>query len=277
MDEQSIKIAQKAWQSAEAVLIGAGAGMGVDSGLPDFRGKNGFWKAYPPLASMGIEFEEMANPQWFDTHPRLAWGFYGHRLNLYRSTEPHNGFKILFKNFQKNNIPVFIFTSNVDGHFQKTGFAEEQITECHGSLMHLQCFESCGYPIWEVQEELVLNIDKTSLLAIDPLPTCPECGSVARPNILMFSDFGWQSKRTNQQKQRFEKWITKHQGKNLLVIEFGAGTNIPTVRLTCEDVYQSVGNHFIRVNPSEPRCELENTISLATGAEDAIKRICTNT
>ena len=126
--------AKNFWNSAEAILIGAGAGMGVDSGLPDFRGKHGFWKAYPPLAKLGIEFEQMANPEWFDTNPRLAWGFYGHRLNLYRSTEPHNGFKIILERFQKDKIPVFIFTSNVDGHFQKTGFAEEQIMECHGSL-----------------------------------------------------------------------------------------------------------------------------------------------
>ena len=78
-------------------------------------------KAYPPLAKLGIEFEQMANPEWFDTNPRLAWGFYGHRLNLYRSTEPHNGFKIILE-ISKDKIPVFIFTSNVDGHFQKNRF-----------------------------------------------------------------------------------------------------------------------------------------------------------
>ena len=38
---------------AEAVLITAGAGIGVDSGLPDFRGNEGFWKAYPPIAKLG--------------------------------------------------------------------------------------------------------------------------------------------------------------------------------------------------------------------------------
>ena len=71
--------------------------MGVDSGLPDFRGNEGFWKAYPPLAKLGIQFEEMANPQWFNDEPNLAWGFYGHRLNKYRKTAPHAGFSILKK------------------------------------------------------------------------------------------------------------------------------------------------------------------------------------
>ena len=61
------------------LLFTAGAGMGVDSGLPDFRGDKGFWKAYPAL--FGHSFSDMANPSWFDSDPRLAWGFYGHRLN----------------------------------------------------------------------------------------------------------------------------------------------------------------------------------------------------
>ena len=81
--------------SAEAILIGAGAGMGVDSGLPDFRGGQGFWQAYPPYEKLGLDFVTLANPRWFRDDPMLAWGFYGHRLMLYRQTEPHGGFAIL--------------------------------------------------------------------------------------------------------------------------------------------------------------------------------------
>jgi hypothetical protein len=49
---QTISQAARAIQKADAVLITAGAGMGVDSGLPDFRGDEGFWKAYPPFAAL---------------------------------------------------------------------------------------------------------------------------------------------------------------------------------------------------------------------------------
>ena len=276
MNEQSIIRAQKAWSECEAILIGAGAGMGVDSGLPDFRGNDGFWKAYPPLKKIGIEFSEMANPQWFTEDPKLAWGFYGHRLNLYQKTKPHSGFNILLNKFKEEKIPMFVFTSNVDGHFQKTGFEENQIMECHGSLMHFQCIEECGQPIWPISPDLLLQINPDNLLAEEPLPSCPQCGSLARPNILMFSDFAWNSTRTYAQRQRFEKWIDKFKNKNLLIIELGAGTNIPTVRLTCEEVYQSAGNHFIRVNPRESECGLKNTLSLPMGAKDAIKTISQN-
>ncbi|HEY1226196.1 MAG TPA: NAD-dependent deacetylase, partial [Ramlibacter sp.] len=82
-------------RDADALLIGAGAGIGVDSGLPDFRGDHGFWRAYPPLAARGIRFVEIANPHSFMAHHELAWGFYGHRLALYRDTVPHAGFAVL--------------------------------------------------------------------------------------------------------------------------------------------------------------------------------------
>ena len=69
-------------KQADGLLITAGAGMGVDSGLPDFRGDQGFWKAYPPLKHLGKNFVDMATPELFYTDPKLAWGFYGLRLTL---------------------------------------------------------------------------------------------------------------------------------------------------------------------------------------------------
>src|ERR1700744_4508975 len=97
MEAQAHAIARAAgWiRNADALLITAGAGMGVDSGLPDFRGNEGLWRAYPAIARLGLRFEQLANPSWFNRDPHLAWGFYGHRLNLYRATIPHDGFSIL--------------------------------------------------------------------------------------------------------------------------------------------------------------------------------------
>src|SRR5450432_764407 len=89
------KLAAQEIASADALLIGAGAGMGVDSGLPDFRGNQGFWRAYPMYAARKLDFAAMADPRWFRSDPAFAWGFYGHRRNLYRATQPHEGFQIL--------------------------------------------------------------------------------------------------------------------------------------------------------------------------------------
>src|SRR5436189_6030379 len=94
---EAVKVAAEAIADADALLITAGAGMGVDSGLPDFRGTEGFWRAYPAFAKLGLQFQQLANPAWFRRDPALAWGFYGHRLRLYRDSVPHEGFAILLR------------------------------------------------------------------------------------------------------------------------------------------------------------------------------------
>src|SRR5713226_5006485 len=126
--EENYRRAAAAIADAEAILIGAGAGMGVDSGLPDFRGDDGFWKAYPPFR--GKSFASVSNPAWFLSDPLQAWGFFGHRLHLYRDTVPHEGFSTLLRWAQAKPAGYFVFTSNVDGQFQKAGFPEERVFEC---------------------------------------------------------------------------------------------------------------------------------------------------
>src|SRR5271170_2371031 len=108
LDRAALTIAK-----ADALLIAAGAGMGVDSGLPDFRGKEGFWRAYPPYQRLGLDFVSLANPRWFAEDATLAWGFYGHRMGLYRQTAPHEGFSILARWASRIKHGAFVFTSNV--------------------------------------------------------------------------------------------------------------------------------------------------------------------
>jgi NAD-dependent SIR2 family protein deacetylase len=184
---------------ADGLLVTAGAGMGVDSGLPDFRGTDGFWRTYPALGKQGIRFQDIANQAAFSENPRLAWGFYGHRLQLYRDTQPHDGFRILQHLARPMKNGLFVFTSNVDGGFQKAGFPERRISECHGSIHHLQCLEDCTEAIWSA-DSLQVSVDRESGLLTSTLPTCPHCDALARPNILMFNDASWQSARTDRQR-----------------------------------------------------------------------------
>src|ERR1017187_6224325 len=116
---------------ADALVIAAGAGMGVDSGLPDFRGNDGFWRAYPAVAKGNMNFVDVASPRTFVRDPSLAWGFYGHRLQLYRQTTPHAGFDILRRWGDRMLLGARVFTSNVDGQFQKAGVTEDDVQEYH--------------------------------------------------------------------------------------------------------------------------------------------------
>lgn len=266
----AIEQAANALREAEAIVVCAGAGIGVDSGLPDFRGDEGFWRAYPPLAARGISFEEAANPRWFATEPDAAWGFYGHRLQLYREATPHAGFDILRKWLDGKTGGGWVFTSNVDGQFQKAGFDESTLVECHGSIHHLQCRVPCSEAIWPA-DDVALDIDESTFRAEVPLPACPHCAETARPNILMFQDGQWIWDRTYAQEQEFRDWLSMLGGKNLVVIECGAGSAVPTVRRQSEEL-QSFGATLIRINPREASGPA-GTTSIEMGALEALLAI----
>lgn len=267
----SIDLAAERIFEADALLITAGAGMGVDSGLPDFRGDEGFWRAYPPIARLGISFFDMANPFWFKRDPELAWGFYGHRLNLYRATTPHVGFTILHQWASAKNRGSFVFTSNVDGHFQTAGFDDGQVLECHGSISHLQCTKPCRDDIWD-GHDLQVAVDDETMRAISPLPACPACGALARPNVLLFNDWNWLPNRTSGQEGRFDSWLETVGGARLVIIEMGAGSAVPTVRLTSERLASRDHSILIRINPREPQVP-DGHIGISLNALEAIEAI----
>lgn len=251
-------------QAADGLLVTAGAGMGVDSGLPDFRGTAGFWRAYPALAAARLSFEEIANPAHFSRDPLLAWGFYGHRLALYRRTLPHEGFALLQRFAAAMEHGAFVFTSNVDGQFQKAGFAADRVCEVHGSIHHLQCSEPCCDAIWPA-DDFLPDVDESACRLRNTPPRCPSCGNVARPNILMFGDGGWLAARTGAQQQRLEAW--RQRVGRLLVIELGAGLAVPTVRWFGE----SLGVPLIRINPVCAEVSSARAISLPLGALAALR------
>lgn len=266
--EHDIAAAARLIKQADGVLIGAGAGMGVDSGLPDFRGDEGMWKAYPPLGKARIPFVEIANPASFANNPPLAWGFYGHRLQLYRDTIPHEGFHILRELAASMENGAFVFTSNVDGQFQKAGFSPEQVAECHGSIHYLQCTRPCSRAIWPA-DRLAVEVDMDYCHWLPDLPACTECGALARPNILMFNDWGWVSDKTDLQMERLNKWFRKV--KNPVIVELGAGLAVPTVRRVCE----STPAPLIRINPTDAQMDRgkQNAVSLKMRGLEALLQI----
>ena len=194
----------------------------------------------------------IAPPRTFKTDMRLGWGFYGHRLHLYRQTQPHAGFGILKRWVDAMPLGARVFTSNVDGQFQKAGFAPEQLHECHGSIHHLQCMEPCQPSVWPA-DNFAPEVDEASCRLQNAPPLCPACGGLARPNILMFGDWGWQDGRQEAQYAREDAWfaqVTAQLGR-VVVVEMGAGTAIPSVRNFSQRVSRRYGARIIRINPRE--------------------------
>lgn len=257
--------AAAAVSGARALVLTAGAGMGVDSGLPDFRGNEGFWRAYPPFAKLGLSFVDLANPRWFRRDPALAWGFYGHRLNLYRATVPHEGFAVLARWAARAPAGAFVFTSNVDGQFQRAGFDEMRVCEVHGSIHHLQCMDGCGDAIVPA-DDFHPEVDERLCQLRSPLPRCSCCNALLRPNVLMFGDGGWLGGRTSAQQRRLSLWLRSV--ARPVVVEIGAGSHVPTVRWFSE----SLGAPLIRINPTEPDIPGRG-VSLACGGLEALTAI----
>ncbi len=266
-----VRAAAEAISAADALLICAGAGMGVDSGLPDFRGDQGFWRAYPPYAKLGLSFREVGKPRWFESDPTFAWGFYGHRLNLYRSTRPHDGFDILRDWAESMSAGFFVYTSNVDGHFQRAGFDPDRIEEVHGAIDWMQCMKDCGAGIFAAPTAAV-EIDEDTMRARPPLPACPNCGSLARPNILMFDDATWDYSRSYPQEVRFNRWLDDRKRTRLAIVECGAGLGLPTVRRLSEQVSRTHQATLVRINLREPSVPA-GQIGLSLGALDGLRAI----
>jgi NAD-dependent SIR2 family protein deacetylase len=270
-DPAGVQEAATVLAEADAVVVTAGAGIGVDSGLPDFRGDEGFWRAYPPYARLGLSFVHLANPDAFRRDPELAWGFYGHRRALYRRTRPHAGFDVL------RELAGFVFTSNVDGQFQAAGFDPAALLECHGTLAYDQCLRGCGSPPFPADERDV-EVDADTMRARHPLPSCPSCAGLARPNVLLFGDASWDDRRSREQEARLRGYLARVASAasaarperaaraapaglvacgglvargGLVVLEVGAGTAVPTVRWFGESLVRQAGARLIRVNPRD--------------------------
>ncbi|AHI63558.1 NAD-dependent protein deacetylase [Burkholderia thailandensis] len=261
-----IDAAVRALSRADALLVTAGAGMGIDSGLPDFRGVEGLWRAYPALGHVGYAFHEIASPHAFRERPRLAWGFYGHRLAMYRATVPHEGFRILRRWIGAMRDGGFVFTSNVDGQFQTAGFDPERIVEVHGSIHAMQCLSPCSAHTWDAGSFAPV-VDEPACSLVGDVPACPHCGGIARPNILMFDDAGWLGARYDAQHDALRDWLAR--AGRVAVVEIGAGTAVPTVRVFSE----RIGDDVIRINVREAHARRGDVIGLPGGALETLRAL----
>jgi NAD-dependent SIR2 family protein deacetylase len=165
----------------------------------------------------------------------------------------------------------FVFTSNVDGQFQRAGFDAEQIVEVHGTVAGMQCTRGCGVGIFSA-EPFQVEIDPSTMRAAFPLPSCPGCGELARPNILMFGDYGWDSSETDVQERAMASWLDSLGDARLVVVECGAGQAVPTVRITCQKIARSCPAKLIRINTREAEVPAGH-VSLPMGALDALREI----
>jgi NAD-dependent deacetylase len=142
-----------------------GAGISTESGVPDFRSASGVWAEYDPY--------EVASIDGFRLDPARAWEFYGRRLGVLADIQPNAGHLALAA-LEQAGLLEAVITQNVDGLHQRAG--SRDVVEVHGSIASASCI-SCGHA--ERRDDVV---------ALLPLPTCVDCGSVLKPDVVMFGE-----------------------------------------------------------------------------------------
>ncbi len=259
----------KTWlENADALVINTGAGMGVDSGLADYRGNGGQWGQVESETDQSVF--EVVNPKAFLDNPTYSWRVFGQRMKEYAETKPHNGFAILRNWIDTYQLDYFCLTSNIDGHFQKAGFAEENIRELHGTLAYFQ--SSRPHLTKEVWKNELTGNEILENAAKGIFPTCPVSKVMARPNVYMFRDDTYIDTRSKAQENKFKLFLERNKGKNILVFEIGSGPHVQTIRVKTRLLRTEYNANIVRINPKDYTIKAPN-IGIAKGGLEALTEI----
>ena len=151
-------------QKAKSIGVLTGAGISAESGVPTFRGKDGWWKKHPP--------EELATYNAFMKNPGLVWEWYNYRKKLILGIEPNAG-HFAIADMEKLYPTFYLITQNVDGLHKKAGSSNP--IELHGNIIRSRCLH-CNIII---EEHISFNDTD--------LPKC-KCGSLLRPDVVWFGE-----------------------------------------------------------------------------------------
>jgi len=249
-------------------VIIAGAGMGVDSGLPDFRGKDGKWGRVE--GETGKSVLDVMNPRLFESDLKYAWKLFGSRIQFYQETIPHSGFSVLKNWIARYHLDYFVLTSNVDGQFQKAGFDEERIREVHGSIHYFQgLYQGKCKKVWENERT---GIEILQRAGDGIFPTCPVTDIPARPNVYMFRDGSYNSARSKSQDKKYRDFLAHQKNSRILVFEIGSGPHVQTLRMKTRELRRDYNAHIVRINPDHASIKPPH-IGIATAARKALLEI----
>lgn len=284
MEDTPIKLAARLISSASAIIITSGAGMGVDSCLDTFRGRNAPKEGGPDPYAMSKHSTMCQTPYKF-------WGYQLLRHESFIKNTPHIGYKLLLEMGSATRYGVACYTSNIDGHWRRSidqftmdgGEACVPLVECHGATDLLQCADDCSGELWTVDHYVMDATVNSETGKIDKLPKCrnPECEEMSRFNVKLIGDNSFNSKRVDMQCAEFDAF-KKYIDGNVVIVEVGAGTGIPTIRQLSASLANSFKASLIRINLDDfefdnpvdlPLQNTEDTLSVGIGGLSAMNAI----
>ena len=161
-----------------------GAGISAESGIPTFRGKDGYWT----FGSRNYMPEEMATARLFAKHPEEVWRWYLYRFGICRNVAPNPAHHALVK-LEAALVDRFaLVTQNIDGLHRRAGSSVERTFCIHGDSTYVRCADDCGIGLLPLPD-LVLHDAQTPLRQSDvAMLHCPKCGGWLRPHVLWFDE-----------------------------------------------------------------------------------------
>jgi NAD-dependent deacetylase len=147
------------------ILVITGAGVSAESGIPTFRGRDGYWRNLDPA--------KLATPEAFARDPELVWQWYRERRERIRAAEPNAAHQAITR--LSILAPAFLLvTQNVDDLHTRAGIAKANIAQIHGDIFVTRC-SRCGEEDQEQGNK-------------EELPRCAACGAMMRPGVVWFGE-----------------------------------------------------------------------------------------
>ena len=154
-------VAQKLKDSRKIVFV-TGAGISQESGIPTFRGKDGYWRKYDPM--------KLASIDAFYDDPKLVWEWYEDRRKNILDVKPNEGHFAISQMEEFKDI--VILTQNIDGLHQRSG--STNVLELHGSIIRIKC------TVCDFTDNITENFES--------LPPKCKCGGMLRPDVVWFGE-----------------------------------------------------------------------------------------
>ena len=164
-----------------------GAGLSADSGIPTFRGKDGYWVN----GSVNYKAEDIGTLHMFVVNPQEVWKWYLYRRGVTTAAQPNKGHFALKAIEDLIGDRFALVSQNVDGLHKRAGSSRERTYLIHGDFDYVRCSRECSDEWYPFPDGIsMVNRDKNVITDAEwDLLTCPKCGELLRPNVLWFDEY----------------------------------------------------------------------------------------
>ncbi len=220
MNQKLISILQEYGQHpSKKVTIMTGAGISAESGIPTFRGPEGYWT----FGSREYHPQEMATFKMFSQYPEEVWRWYLYRLGVCANAVPNDGHYALVDMEELLKSRFTLITQNIDGLHLRAGSSPEKTMQIHGHVASMRCALECTTDVFPIPKEVPGKTKDDPFTETDRhYLKCPLCGARSRPHVLLFDE------SYNEHHYHFYSAIRAAQKTDLLIIVGTSGaTNLP--------------------------------------------------